>query len=298
MDSTQHWTAVCVGEILWDVFPDSRRLGGAPFNVACHLRTFGIEPYVVSRIGNDELGREIRSELLHREISVETLQMDPTLPTGVVDVRLDAMGRPSFTIHAPAAWDAITLEDRARTVAEQAHVIVFGTLAQRRDTSRSTIRRLLNTRAVKVLDVNVRPPYDFREVVVHSLHRANVVKVNETELETLASLFEIDGTPRDQCEELTRRFGLETVCVTRGELGAALWHNGNWYEHQGYRVNVIDTVGSGDAFLAGLIWGLLHRQEPSVALRYANAAGALVASRAGATPELAFEEVECLARSS
>lgn len=284
-------TVLCVGEVLWDVFPDRRLLGGAPFNVACHLKAFGVRSYILSRVGRDPLGDEILAEVRARGLPEDTIQRDKELPTGRVLVSLDERGTPTFTIEAPAAWDAITADPAALEIARAADAVVFGSLAQRREPSRSTIRSVIRTRGLKVFDVNLRPPHDCREVVEYLLHVSDVVKLNDGELERLAAWYELGGSMCEQANQLARTYGLRAVCVTRGEHGAALWYRGEWVEHGGFRVDVVDTVGSGDAFLAALLWGMLRGLEPGRALACANAAGAFVAARAGATPALDVDAI-------
>ena len=279
-------SVIAVGEVLWDVYPDRRLLGGAPFNVACHLHNLRVSSCIVSRVGHDPLGLEILAEIGSRGMPVHTVQVDPHLPTGTVRVSLDALGRPTFRIEAPAAWDALTPDPAALDAAARAHAVVFGSLAQRREPARTTIRSLLKTPALKVFDVNLRPPHDHRAFVEHLLQRSDVAKLNDTELRRLSEWFELHGELPDRCRQVSARFGLQTVCVTRGENGAALYHQGSWFEHPGYRVAVVDTVGSGDAFLAALLWAFLQDIHPAEALAYANAAGAFVATQSGATPPL------------
>jgi len=285
-------TALCIGEVLWDVYPDRKLLGGAPFNVACHLRAFGVESRMVSRVGADDLGAEILEAVKAHGLPCDTIQVDPTLPTGRVLVTLDAHGVPVFRIEAPAAWDAIVADASLENLARCASAVVFGSLAQRREPSRSTIRSLLRTPALKVFDVNLRPPYISRGIVEHLLHRSDLVKLNNEEMAQLAAWFALGEDLRQQCEAMARNFGLAGVCVTRGAEGAVLWYRGGWWEHAGFRVDVVDTVGSGDAFLAALLAGLLRGESPERALARANAAGAWVAGQPGGTPELDLEAIE------
>lgn len=286
-----------IGEVLWDVFPDRRLLGGAPFNVACHVRAFGIPSAMVSRVGNDDPGREILERARQAGVLTDAIQVDDRLPTGQVLVRLDPAGVPEFRILAPSAWDAIQPDPVALRYARQAKAVVFGSLAQRREPSRSTIRQLLNTPALKVFDVNLRPPFDQRQVVEYLLYRSNVVKLNDAEMGVLGEWFELEGDLPERMRRMACCFGLRTVCVTRGAAGAVLWHEGTLTEHPGYRVEVVDTVGSGDAFLAGLLFGLLQGMAPAETLALANAAGAYVAGRPGATPTLDLEAIHAMARS-
>ncbi|MCZ7645339.1 MAG: carbohydrate kinase [Planctomycetota bacterium] len=292
---------LCVGEVLWDALPAGLYLGGAPVNVACHLRELGRKVAFLSRVGDDELGREIGRRLARRELDLDLLQIDPVLPTGFVRVDLDEKGSPSFEILAPAAWDALAAEAALEEAASEAAAIVFGSLAQRDERSRGTLETLLEPRAgcLRVFDVNLRPPYDRREVVEASLKRSDLVKLNDDEMRRLAAWF---GWPAASLEAaaaaLAEACEGATVCVTRGAGGALLRHAGRTWEHPGFRVQVADAVGAGDAFLAALLHGLLEDADPEAALREANALGAYVATQHGATPRHDRQAIDALKQSS
>jgi fructokinase len=275
---------LCVGEVLWDALPTGLFLGGAPFNVACHLRATGVPVSMVSRVGSDRLGEEVLRRAPWYGVGTELLQVDPELPTGFVRVRIDDAGSPDYEIVEPAAWDAIALSDALLRRAAEARAIVFGSLAQRHATSRRTIERLWEGEALMVFDANLRPPYEDREVVRRSLRCADVVKVTDRELARLASWFELPSGTRATAEALAESFACRVVCVTRGRRGAALWHDGQWTEQPGYEVEVRDTVGAGDAFLAVLLAGLLEGAQDRVILQHANLIGAYVATQLGAVP--------------
>lgn len=276
---------LCVGELLWDALPAGLFLGGAPFNVACHLRAAGVSATMVSRVGPDQLGDEARRRVARYGVGTDLLQVDPTLPTGFVRVTIADDGSAQYEIVSPAAWDTIASTDDLLTRAANARAIVFGTLAQRNVVTRETILRMLNTDAIKVLDVNLRPPHDERDVVQRSLHTADVVKLNEDELRRLASWFGLRGNLQKTTAALADRFACSVVCITRGRNGAALWRDGHWTEHPGFEVEVRDTVGAGDAFLAVLLAGLLKGTSDDALLHHANLIGAYVATQHGAVPE-------------
>lgn len=287
---------LCIGEVLWDVFPSGRFLGGAPFNVACHLHALGRNVALASRVGNDEPGREIFRDCAHRGISTDLIQTDPVLPTGLVIVTLAKAHTPHYEIVMPSAWDAIEAEPDLLTRASAAAVIVFGTLAQRDEWSRRTISALLETKAMRVLDINLRHPFDSREVVEQSLRRADLAKLNDEELERLRNWFDLPSGDEAAAGALAQRFGCHTICVTRGQHGAALWHDGNWAEHPGYSGEIVDAVGAGDAFLAGLLTQIAGGRTGVEALRYANAVGFHVATQRGATPHLDRQAINDLAQ--
>ena len=276
---------LCVGEVLWDALPAGLFLGGSPFNVACHLRAAGCPVAMVSRVGADLLGEEALRRLTRYGVGTDLVQVDPSLPTGFVRVTIDGAGNPEYEIVEPAAWDAVAPSDALLRRAADARAIVFGSLAQRSATTRGTIERLLlETPALKVFDVNLRPPYDDRDVVRRSLARADVVKMNEGEMRRLAAWFELPSEPRPMAAALAEQFDCRTVCITRGPEGAALWREGRWLEHPGFEVDVRDTVGAGDAFLAVLLAGLLTGMEDQALLRHANLIGAYVVTQFGAVP--------------
>ena len=275
---------LCVGEVLWDALPEGLFLGGAPFNVACHLRGAGLPASMVSRIGDDRLGEEVLRRATRYGVGVDLIQVDPTLPTGFVRVAIDEGGNPAYEILAPAAWDAIDPSEALLGRAREARAIVFGSLAQRDARSRATIARLWESDAMAVFDVNLRPPFDDREVVDRSLRRADVVKLSELELASVAEWFALRGTPRAQVAALAETFSCDVVCLTRGSEGAALWHDGRWTEHPGFKVEVRDTVGAGDAFLAVLLAGLFAGGSDASLLQHANLIGAYVATQYGAVP--------------
>lgn len=272
---------LCIGEVLWDALPAGLFLGGAPFNVACHLHMLGEDVTFASRVGDDRLGWEVRRRMSMQGMDDALLQVDPALPTGFVEVTLNENGTPAYDILEPAAWDAIALTD---ALAERAGVLVFGSLAQRRRTSREAIRALSRAAALTVFDVNMRPPYVDRAVIEASLQQADVVKLNDEELALMSTWWGLPADEGEAARALAERFGNRAVCVTRGAEGAALWHAGTWTEHPGYTVAVRDTVGAGDAFLAGLLHARLAGRDGREALDFACRLGAYVASQSGATP--------------
>jgi len=275
---------LCVGELLWDALPAGLFLGGAPFNVACHLRAAGAAVTMITRVGADQLGDEARRRVARFGVSTDLVQVDTSLPTGFVRVTVADDGNAAYDILEPAAWDNLETTRTLLERADAAQAVVFGTLAQRGGVTRDTLRRILDTRALKVLDVNLRPPYDDREIVRDSLRRADVVKLNEEEMQRLASWLDLRGDLQRTAAALAETFHCYTVCVTRGPHGAALWRDGRWSEHPGFEVDVRDTVGSGDAFLAVLLAGLLKGTDDEALLHHANLIGAYVATQHGAVP--------------
>lgn len=279
---------LCIGEVLWDVFPTQRFLGGAPFNVACHLKALGQDVSFASRIGQDALGDEILSAVSTKGIPTTLLQRDPTLPTGVVNVTFPAPDHPQYDIHYPAAWDAIEYTPDLHAAVGKCTALVFGTLAQRDAMiSGDTIRRALDDcPGTLVCDLNLRPPYDTEASIAASLERTDWLKLNDAELDRLRKQFALPEGDPAAAKALARQFDLDVICLTRGHRGAALLINHQWLEHPGYEVTVADTVGAGDSFLASLLCDLLAHRDPATALAKANAVAAYVASQPSATPAL------------
>ena len=279
---------LCVGEVLWDSLPEGLFLGGAPFNVACHLRATGTPVSMVSRVGSDRLGDEVLRRAARYGVGTDLIQVDPHMPTGFVRVHVDESGNGSYEICEPVAWDAIEATEPLLARAARARAIVFGSLAQRNTTTRATIERLWKVafdQALMVCDVNVRPPYDELEVIRTSLGMADVVKLSDAELIRLAEMFDWGGRDeRAMMQSLATQFGCSVVCVTRGSRGAALLHDGEFTEHPGFPAEVRDTVGAGDAFLAVLLAGLLAGSSDAELLQHANLMGAYVVTQFGALP--------------
>ena len=279
---------LCVGEVLWDSLPEGLFLGGAPFNVACHLRATGTPVSMVSRVGNDRLGDEVLRRAARYGVGTELIQVDDALPTGFVRVHVDERGNGSYEICEPVAWDALEATEPLLARAAQAKAIVFGTLAQRSAATRATIERLWTVsarRALMVCDVNLRAPYDDVEIVRASLRMADVVKLADAELVRLSAMFGWGaGDERELTRMLATSFDCGVVCVTRGSRGAALLHDGVLSEHPGFPAEVRDTVGAGDAFLAVLLAGLLAGSSDAELLQHANLMGAYVVTQFGALP--------------
>jgi fructokinase len=284
---------LCFGEMLWDRLPTGSKPGGAPMNVALHLQRFGLSPWFASRVGDDDAGEELIAFLKMNKIKTGLVQRGKTLPTSEVIVQLDSSGNPSYRICEPVAWDNIAWTHKLAEKAEQAGIIVFGTLAARNDITRQSLLNLLNNRAYRVLDVNLRPPYDRQSIVELLLSKSDFVKMSMHELSTIAGWLEIPWYKEEQgIRKLAEHYGLSGVCITRGENGAILYVRGHYYEHPGYKVEVSDTVGSGDAFLAALIHSFIEHKTPDEALSLACAAGALIATKEGATPFYTLAEIE------
>lgn len=283
---------VTIGEVVWDIFPDRQVLGGAPVNVAYHLAKLKEDVLPVTRIGRDKLGDETLDRMAELGLPVAGVQRDPQLATGTVRVNIDADNEPSFDIVEPAAWDAIEVEGATGGIAGKAFQLVYGTLGQRNEVSRRTIRDLWQMASFRYYDVNLRPPFTGSDLVLDSLAGADLVKVNDNELRIIGEWLGLKKrTMAELAGELRRRFDLTALAVTRGADGAMLAAADGLYEDAGIAVTVADTVGAGDAFFAALIVGFRAGLPWRRVLSLATARGSYVASCHGATPPMPDEPV-------
>ncbi len=290
-----------LGEVLWDDFPDGRRPGGATSNVAFHASQLGADGFVVSRVGDDADGREIVQFLRSQGLNVEAVQVDDDAPTGTVTVDMSDAGHPLFVIHEDVAWDRIQPEDSLRSLMPTLDAVCFGTLAQRSPQSRETIQNaLFETRdnCLIVFDVNIRQHFYDQVGIERSLQSADVVKLNDSEVDVLSELLAISGASESQfAAEIRQQFGVELVCITRAERGCFLADAREHVDLPGRVIPVADAVGAGDAFTAALIVAQLERWSIDSTADFANRVGALVASHPGGMPVLAAEfqqlKIEC-----
>lgn len=269
--------------------------GGAPMNVAIHLKRQGQYPLLVSSVGKDMEGVGLKNFLLLEGLDLSYLLEDNLLPTSKVLVHLDEWNNATYEICGPVAWDNIFMTEELEKLALKAGLIVFGTLASRNKTTRNTLLRLLEiSTAVKLLDVNLRAPYDTKELVQMLLQKADFVKLNDEELKRIANWNGRIGKEDELLYWLSDHYNCPSVCLTRGANGATLLFEGRMYRHPGFKVTAVDTVGAGDAFQAALIAKLSEGCSPEKSLEYASATGAFVASRTGAVPFYNREDIESL----
>jgi len=283
---------ICFGEILWDMLPTGKKPGGAPVNVAVHLKRLGLSPVVVSRVGHDRQGTELKEFLGSSGLDTRFVSVDEKLSTSEVLVHLDDEKNATYEICDPVAWDNILPSKELEKKAARSDLIVFGSLAQRNSTTRETLSHLLKTtNATRLLDVNLRPPYDTPELVQELLRLSDFVKLNDSELQQIALWNQVFGNEEYVMHWLASFYNCSVVCVTRGAKGAALLINDKYYEHPGFKVEAVDTVGAGDAFLAALISGLSKKQTPQKSVEFACAVGAFVASQKGAVPQYSESDI-------
>jgi fructokinase len=284
----QRSKVIGLGEILWDVLPSGKQLGGAPSNFAYISTLLGSEGIVASRIGNDSLGSEAVQRLTALGVTTAFVQCDVTHPTGTVQVKLDHAGQPNFEIAEDVAWDFLEWTSDWQALAAKADAICFGSLAQRTEVSRATIRRFLGAaekKAVRVFDVNLRQAFFSKELLTESMKLADIVKLNHEELPRIMQLFGLSH--RDEIasvDALMDLHRLKLICVTRGCRGSLLVSQSGLNEHSGYRIQVADAIGAGDAFTAGLVQEYMRGSSLPEMNETANRVGAWVASQVGAMP--------------
>jgi fructokinase len=279
---------VCFGEVLWDCLPGGRLPGGAPLNVTYHLHRLGAEAHMISAVGHDAAGDDLLAYLASRGLSTALIQRHAARATGMVEVALSAAGQPRYTILEGVAWDEIALDDATRRAVEECDAFIYGSLAARSATSRATLEALLAIAGpLRVMDVNLRPPFDDPARVLALARRADLVKLNDDEIERLTGMPIAGGLLPRALERLREITGCERLCVTRGAAGAMFSQPIAVLHAPAPRVKVCDTIGAGDAFTAALVHGVLTRpvaQSPET-LRRACALGARVASLPGGQPE-------------
>lgn len=292
MKNKKELKAVCFGEVLWDVFPTHKKIGGAPLNVALRLNSFGIQTTIISKVGLDENGSDIKEFIAEQNNDIDFIQEGDNYKTGVVNVMINEKGNASYDIMYPSAWDKIQLTDEMKELVSKADAFVFGSLICRDEVSRTTLYALLDVAKYKVLDANLRAPYYTTDVLIELMSKADFIKLNDEELREISR--ELDS-PYNSFEQnikfIAKKTKAKHICVTKGEFGAVLYYDEKFYYNSGYFIKVVDTVGAGDSFLASLTMKLLKGKSPQKALNYACAVGALVAGQEGANPKISDVEI-------
>jgi fructokinase len=289
---TKKTQILCFGEILWDNLPSGPVPGGAPMNVALHLSRFGISSSVASSIGKDKKGTDLVAFLNQSGLRTDLIQVHESLPTSEVLVFLDEHNTASYEICEPVAWDGIKLTHELSNEAKASSAIVFGSLASRNSTTRNTLIKLLENDILKIMDVNLRPPYDTEANVKPLLEKSDIVKLNDEELMKITAWYNLSGTLEERIMAFGKLLNLETLIVTMGKNGAFVLHKNELYHHNGFKVATEDSVGAGDAFLAGFLAAFFDGKDLNTALTEASAIGAFVASQPGATPHYTREVIK------
>ena len=291
------FSIVCFGETLWDFLPEGKLPGGAPVNVAYHLKQLGKNPAVVTRIGNDELGKELKEVYKSKNIDTRFFQVDEEHSTGKVFATIKEDNEVEYEIVQPVAWDFIECNKEVEQLVAASDYFVFGSLVSRNEKSRNSLLHCLEFAKTKVLDINLRPPHFTKEIVTQLMEHADMLKLNLSELHLISGWFADLNSDEEMVNLLQKKFNLKTIIVTKGGDGAMLFMNGEFYYHPGYNVKVADTIGSGDSFLAAILSKLMDGTSPAEALDFASALGAFVASRTGACPGYEISDIIALMES-
>lgn len=294
-------TVLAFGELLWDIFPNGEVLGGAPANFCYRINSLGHDGWLVTRLGKDDRGKRAAELLRANGMSLNYVQWDDKYPTGTVPVELDSTGSPAFTILPNVAYDHIEITPDLLALATMADCICFGTLIQRAETSRRTLHTLLDAapQALKVLDLNLRKDCYTQETIAASLERANILKLNETEAEIVARMFNLPDTCSSFARAAVKHWDLTACIVTLGPKGVVAANNrGEFVQRPGHKINVTDTIGAGDAFTAGFLHCHFANQPLAACCDFANALGALVSQTRGGTAPVKLEAIEALARAA
>jgi fructokinase len=284
-----------LGEVLWDILPSGKVLGGAPANFAYMTNVLGEEGIVASRVGNDELGREACEVIRRLGLNTSYLQQDNEHQTGTAAVSIDASGQPNFTIQESVAWDFLQWTAEWEELSSRADVICFGSLAQRSPGSAVAIDSFLRnapTKALRICDVNLRESFYNKDVLRKSFQQAHIVKLNEQELLQISSLLNVGaGTEETLAKRLLTEYSLRLVCITLGNRGSLLVSEDQTVEHRGFRVKVADAVGAGDAFTACMAHHYLRGHSLGEISESANRFASWVATQTGATPPIGADQL-------
>lgn len=283
--------AVCFGEVLWDIFPSGSRAGGAPFNVAYNLDKMDVEVKMITKIGNDTLGNDLLKQIKSWNISTDYIQIDDEKPTGTVIANFDEHGEAHYDIVNDVAWDHIKISPEHRELIENAEAFVFGSLIARNEESKNTLLRLIEFAKFRVFDVNFRPPFIDFDLVKTLLGKADLVKMNKAELRQIIEFLKEEYLDEDSSiKYLQNYFDLNEIVLTKGSKGARYFVGDKSYDFSAVSIEVNDTVGSGDSFLAGFLSKRIQGKTPDQIMKQAVALGAFITSKSGACPDYTYEE--------
>jgi fructokinase len=278
-----------IGELLWDVLPAEEKLGGAPINFTYHATALGAEGFPISSIGDDARGKKALDFLAAKHLDTRCISISKTLPTGYVTIHLDNAGVANYHFPNHVAWDRLTVNQAAQSIAEHLHIVCFGSLAQRNAASRATIRNYLHSlpaETKRIFDLNLRQDFYTRDIIETSLDLCTILKLNEEELTTLASMFVLPGNRLEQMGSMIQVHHLDLVILTRGADGSILLSAREKSEHPGTPASVVDTIGAGDSFTAAVAIGLLLGRPLTEINETASRLAAYVCGQSGAMPDI------------
>ncbi|RYF18199.1 MAG: carbohydrate kinase [Flavobacteriales bacterium] len=285
-------SAICFGEILWDNLPSGRLAGGAPMNVAYHLKKLGLATSLISRVGKDKAGDDLLEFVADIGITTENVQLDPSQNTSEVIAELKANNEMVYTITYPTAWDFIEWKRDFEVKIAGADVFIFGSLSARNEVSRKTLLQLLEFSKFSVFDVNLRAPYFNKEVIGTFLSKADFVKLNENEIVILGEWFTDEAEENSQVRALMAKFQISEILITKGAEGGTYYNAVETINYKAAKVDVVDTVGSGDSFLAAFISKKLSGETIADCLNFASKIAGFVTSQKGACPSYDVDELK------
>lgn len=294
MNNETKYSAVCFGEVLWDVMPGNKQPGGAPMNVAYHLQNLGVPTAMITKTGADQNGEELIDVMRTKGLVTDFFKVDTQHPTGLVEADVSNANEVLYNIVFPSAWDFINVGSKEMILAAGADYFVYGSLSGRHAVSKQSLLDLLDAATFRVCDINLRAPHYSRQYVELLLNKAHILKINEEELQLLTGWYKPFSSTRDRMAQIADRFKVKTLIVTLGANGAVVSHDGQLYQQPGYKVTVTDTIGSGDAFLAGFLYQHRLQSTMNEALAFAAAMGAYVATQPGACPAYQLADIQQL----
>ncbi len=290
----KRFTIIGIGEILWDVFPDGKKLGGAPFNFAWHAEKTGLTAGIVSAVGDDDYGNEIM-DILGQTSIINCIEIHPELPTGHVSVKLGQTGIPDYIIHENTAWDHIRLTGRLLKFAEGVDAVCFGTLCQRNSESAATVKSFLQhtkPESLRVFDINLRQNFYSEKIISDLLYLSDILKLNDEELKVVSLMFGVSGEETRILTTLLERFSLKLIVLTKGKEGSRLFAGvKRSSQMKPPSIDIVDTVGAGDSFTAVVVYGILTGLKLEDIHHMANRVAGFVCGKKGATPEYILADI-------
>ncbi|MCS3529207.1 carbohydrate kinase [Chryseobacterium sp. JUb7] len=284
---------VCFGEVLWDIFPKGAKAGGAPFNAAYNIYKMGIDVKMLSRIGNDELGKKLTDQIKSWGITTDYIQVDNEHPTSTVIAKIDEHNEASYEIINHVAWDYIEFLPEHEELISKAEAFVFGSLSARNEKTRETLLQLLKFAKLKVFDVNFRPPFIDVDLIKQLLHEADIVKMNKAEMRQIMEFLGEEYKSEDETAAfIQKHFDIKEIILTKGSKGARYFKGDTNYGFSAVPIEIADTVGSGDAFLSGFVSKRILEKSPEEIMNHAISLGAFITSKSGACPDYDREEFE------